>query len=337
MKTKVLAYLLVVTMCSGGGSAWAGTEGLLDTFFGYAAGGSIATGTGETFIGMAAGNHTNSGSWNTFVGHASGYFNTTGHSNSFFGYFTGYNATGNENSFLGYYAGYNTTGSYNTFLGSYSGQNSTVGGNNTFVGYGAGNNNTTGGTNTSLGNLAGYFNNGSGNIFVGNRAGFNETGSNRLYIDNSNTSTPLIYGEFDNRSVRINGAGNGVPGYPAYTLDVSNLGVTRLALHFSLDGTDTGGWITSVADNNFWLSSGAMWDTTAGGWVQKSPDTLAVMAGLGSCGLPGDDEERVCGGHGLSSYDEAEDRLQWLCGAWNCPCLSAASGRGGILGWGPLD
>ena len=38
--------------------------------------------------------------------------------------------------------------------------------------------------------------------FVGNT---NRTWSNVLAIDNSDTATPLIYGEFDNRLLRING------------------------------------------------------------------------------------------------------------------------------------
>ena len=43
-------------------------------------------------------------------------------------------------------------------------------------------------------------------FFIGKEAGKNETGSDRLYIENSDVSTPLIYGEFDNDLVRVNGA-----------------------------------------------------------------------------------------------------------------------------------
>jgi trimeric autotransporter adhesin len=46
---------------------------------------------------------------------------------------------------------------------------------------------------------------GSGNIAIGKSAGYNETGSNKLYIENSNSATPLIYGEFDTNLARING------------------------------------------------------------------------------------------------------------------------------------
>ncbi|WP_415405727.1 tail fiber domain-containing protein [Sulfurovum sp. CS9] len=40
---------------------------------------------------------------------------------------------------------------------------------------------------------------------MGRSAGQSETGSHRLYIENSGSSTPLIYGEFDNDLVRVNG------------------------------------------------------------------------------------------------------------------------------------
>ncbi|MTI29239.1 hypothetical protein E1171_00270, partial [Cytophagales bacterium RKSG123] len=68
----------------------------------------------------------------------------------------------NHNTFLGSRSGYNVRGSNNVFLGSHSG----------------------------------FSNTGNNNVFIGHNAGYNETGSNKLYIDNSNTSSPLIYGDF---------------------------------------------------------------------------------------------------------------------------------------------
>jgi hypothetical protein len=117
------------------------------------------------------------------------------------------NTTGNYNTFLGESAGYsNTTGYGNTFLGRTAGDSNTTGYGNIFLGNAAGNYNTTGNSNTFLGNFSGYVNNtGSGNIFLGDHAGYHETGSNKLYIDNSSTTTPLIYGEFDNRNLTIYG------------------------------------------------------------------------------------------------------------------------------------
>lgn len=46
---------------------------------------------------------------------------------------------------------------------------------------------------------------GTGNVALGYNAGLNETNSNKLYISNSDTSTPLIYGEFDTKKLTING------------------------------------------------------------------------------------------------------------------------------------
>jgi hypothetical protein len=54
-----------------------------------------------------------------------------------------------------------------------------------------------------IGNSALYNNsNGSHSVAIGNCAGYNETGSNKLHIANS-ASCSLIYGEFDNKLVRV--------------------------------------------------------------------------------------------------------------------------------------
>lgn len=57
---------------------------------------------------------------------------------------------------------------------------------------------------------ANYFNSAylrykNSNLLLGPNAGDNETGSGLLYIDNTNTSTPLIGGDFTNRSITLNG------------------------------------------------------------------------------------------------------------------------------------
>jgi len=208
--------------------AWAGnsnTTGYQNTFVGYGAGYLNTTGNYNTFLGLGAGYTNTTSSWNTFLGFNAGYSNTTGNYNTFLGGRAGKNnTTGFDNTFLGGSAGYqnttgysntflgilaggfNTTGYCNTFLGNQAGWYNTTGGSNTFMGYQAGGSNTTGSSNTFLGLMAGVFNTtGSGNVFLGYTAGYNETGSNKLYIDNSNTATPLIYGEFDNNILTING------------------------------------------------------------------------------------------------------------------------------------
>jgi hypothetical protein len=77
---------------------------------------------------------------------------------------------------------------------------------NLFIGYQSGLAHTTGNGNIFIGDQTAYSNQtGSGNVFLGNQAGYNETGSNRLIIDNSSTIEPLIWGDFQNNKVVING------------------------------------------------------------------------------------------------------------------------------------
>lgn len=87
------------------------------------------------------------------------------------------------------YVTWETEGCYNVGVGMLSGYSS-----------------VTAGLNTYIGAYSGYLNvSGKGNIFIGHRAGYSETGSNKLYIESSDSVTPLIYGEFDNDFVKING------------------------------------------------------------------------------------------------------------------------------------
>jgi hypothetical protein len=274
----------------GSHAGYSNTTGANNSFMGYVAGFSNTTGYYNSFIGSHAGYYNTTGANNSFIGARAGIFNTDGHWNSFMGYEAGYsNTTGPYNSFIGARAGYlNTTGHENTFIGFQAGILNTTGFDNSFMGYIAGYSNTTGDHNSVIGAAAGYSNStGSGNLFLGSGAGYSETGSNKLYIDNCYTgdpcTDPFIYGEFDNRILKLDGA-LGIGIRPIYGVDVSGAGLSESQLHFSLNGTDTGGWVTSVADNNFWLSSGAVWDQAGGGWVQKSPDKLAVMAGSGPAG-----------------------------------------------------
>ena len=213
------------------------TTGSNNTFLGYNAGLSNTTGNDNTFLGLYAGYSNTTGYRNTFIGLNAGHSNTTGYDNAFLGYHAGLsnttgnyntflglgpgnsNTTGSYNTFLGHLAGYyNTIGHYNTFLGTNTGYSNTTGTSNTFLGINAGYSNNTGNYNTFLGYYAGYSNNtGIGNIFLGRNAGYYETGSNKLYVANSDTSTPLIYGDFANGILAVNGklgVGTQTPTYP---------------------------------------------------------------------------------------------------------------------------
>jgi hypothetical protein len=88
--------------------------------------------------------------------------------------------------------------------------------------------------------------------------------------------TALAYGE---GSLGVNVAD------PQYSVDVGGTGptLTKSQLHTSVDGSDTGGYFSSGAENSFFLSSGAA--VVNGVWTQKSSDGRAVVIGSGGLGL----------------------------------------------------
>ena len=194
-------------------------------FIGRNSGINNTTGTYNFFAGDSSGYKNTVGSKNIFLGYASGLNNVGeglafGSHNIFIGYQAGYtNDLGFNNIFLGYQAGYSNLGgigeegSFNTFIGYETGFKSQIGGSNTFLGYQAGFENHQGNHNTYLGRWSGAEStDGSYNVFVGTEAGRYEMGSYRLCINAINFAgymPPLIYGEFDNRIVIIDGdAGN---------------------------------------------------------------------------------------------------------------------------------
>ena len=144
---------------------------------------------------------------NVFIGAQSGKANTTGAENTFVGRESGLkNIDGGNNTFIGKQAAFNnTSGSQNTYIGKEAGFRNIVGGENVIVGRSSGRNGSTGNENTFLGAYSGYSVAGDGNVMLGYNAGRNETGSDKLYIDNSNTSTPLIYGDFSSNQLTVNG------------------------------------------------------------------------------------------------------------------------------------
>ena len=126
----------------------------------------------NTAIGSRAGAGLTSGSQNVAIGEASLLANQTGDRNTAVGQSTlRGNMTGSNNVAIGEEALYNSLGSNNVAIGRRAGDNAL-----------------------------------DACVMIGFEAGRNETGSNKLYIENSNSSTPLIYGEFDNDLLVINGA-----------------------------------------------------------------------------------------------------------------------------------
>ncbi|MBN1162773.1 hypothetical protein JXA34_03455, partial [Patescibacteria group bacterium] len=145
--------------------------------------------------------------WNTAVGSSSGYSLASSGSNALYNTFlggqSGYSTTGGDgNVALGYQAGYNnSTGQFNVFAGLNAGVGNSAGNNNIAIGYYAGRYNRNGSNNVAIGYEAGRgttYANKSGDVFLGYQAGYYENNSNRLYIENSNSTTPLIWGDFAN-------------------------------------------------------------------------------------------------------------------------------------------
>ncbi|MCB2195348.1 MAG: hypothetical protein KQH79_05790 [Bacteroidetes bacterium] len=117
--------------------------------------------------------------------------------------------SGTGNTFIGNATGGATNeGTGNTFIGLYSGNENTSGNQNVFIGLAAGHNSNSGSKNIAIGPGAGHnVADADSSIFIGLEAGYFEDKSSRLYIENSSadSSAALIYGEFDNDILIING------------------------------------------------------------------------------------------------------------------------------------
>ncbi len=159
----------------------------------------------NTNVGGYAGNNNREGDYNVYVGMRAGYsLYSYGSQNVGIGYYARYMHAGSNNTSIGFYSGYNNNGNQNVQLGTYSGYS--TGSNNTQIGYAAGQ--VADGTDYSV--MVGYNAGGDADgadysVFIGYNAGYNMDRADTLMIENSNSGTPLIYGEFDNDLVRING------------------------------------------------------------------------------------------------------------------------------------
>lgn len=160
------------------------------------------------FIGDEAGKNDDGTNWNVALGHESLRDNISGLNNSAFGFGTmAYNTTGNENTAIGTVAlSLNTTGNTNVAVGFTAMAINSTGSENVAVGNRALLQPSSGNQNTAIGSGAGQHSRGgaSGNVFIGYNAGKEESGNNKLYIENTDSSTPLIGGDFDTDKVNIN-------------------------------------------------------------------------------------------------------------------------------------
>jgi hypothetical protein len=163
-------------------------EGYFNTAIGCDAASGIIKGYHNTIVGNNAAESLTDGYYNTVIGSDAGQFFTA--------------AT--YNTALGYQSLANGTGGYNTAIGTGTLAAAAAGTYNTAVGLQS-MSSATGHRNTALGRWSGQNNTGNDNVFLGNQAGQNSGAVNdTLYIDNSNTATPLIYGDFSTNKVTIN-------------------------------------------------------------------------------------------------------------------------------------
>ena len=200
----------------------------------------------HTALGRNALRNLNSGVANTSLGWQTLFSLNTGSANTAIGASSmGFLSTGDQNTAVG-----NTTGSvlasgnWNTFIGSFAGEGVTSGFGNVIVGPGT----------TSL--IPGHSK--SGVVYLGYQAGALDTVDNRLFIDNSDTSQPLIYGNFAADSVKIFGT-LGVGNEYAFPNTAGTLGQV-----LQVDGSGNAIWGNAASSGGvFEKVGGVIRDTTS--------------------------------------------------------------------------
>ena len=186
-----------------------------NTAYGFQTLSENTTGFQNTAIGTSAMRDNISGTSNVGIGFGAVRDGTTGFLNVGIGKSALLsNVTGSNNVAIGGDA-FNTTNfaSRSVAIGATAAVNDTSSVDNVYVGYGAGRGTVfaTDGydryNNVMLGSFAGYDCQTNGNVFLGYKAGQNSNADNQLYITNSSTDslTSLIYGQFDNNLLRVNG------------------------------------------------------------------------------------------------------------------------------------
>ncbi len=251
-----------------------------NVLFGYEAGKNVVSGTSNFFAGPSAGYNVTTARRSITIGEGSGYYFQEGEHNIYIGYAAGMGlgigeGGGSYNVYLGSSAGYRVcNGDANVLLGDRSAaemingsRNVMIGAltnylwdgvrrsadtcyDNIYIGFTAAASNYYGRRNVIIGSKAngeltpsGFT--GSGNVFIGNETGYYEKGSDKLYIDNSNTSTPLIYGNFMDGSETLIFHGNvGIGTSP---------GINKLSIS-GLSGSATGSNLI-ISGNNVYYST----------------------------------------------------------------------------------
>lgn len=181
------------------------TAGSYNNIIGRSAMYNNTSGSHNNALGQATLNQNISGDGNTAIGSFALNKNTSGGYNQAIGYGAlSLNTEGKGNNAIGYYAlGNNINGEHNVTNGYISLYTNTSGSNNIALGYKSLYSNSIGNSNVGVGYEAGYSSTGDKNVFIGYQAGYSETGNNKLHIGN-NSIESLVYGEFDNKIMKLN-------------------------------------------------------------------------------------------------------------------------------------
>lgn len=252
----------------GSKSLFSNDGGFYNTAVGYESLINNTSGNYNTGIGTNSTNMNATGDRNTALGYESLHDNVDGDMNVAIGSGSMRNIdNGNENVSIGASSLlYKISGDKNTAVGTLAGFYGSSGERNTFLGHSAGYRNQSGDNNTLVGYNAGrgsYNHSKSGSVMIGHEAGYYENSSNKLYIDNTSTSTPLIYGDFDTNALRVNGS-----------LEIGS--EYKLPL---TDGTDGEVLITDGLGNLTWAGS------TAGLWTDGSGTDISYTDGNVGIGI----------------------------------------------------
>ena len=210
------------------------TTGFNNSTFGFESFKNNTIGNNNVSMGYRALYENDEGSYNVAIGAHSlernkvsqaGSLGGPGFQNVAIGSFSLQNAISNMNVAVGTETLRNlTTGGQNIAMGEHALRDLTTGSGNVSIGYSSmiltsptASSNTSIGTkageqnqgsnNIFIGDGSGQFNNGSGNILIGKNSGLDNMfhmQSNILIIENSSSTNPLIFGDFQNKSVNIN-------------------------------------------------------------------------------------------------------------------------------------
>lgn len=154
-----------------------------------------ASGHSNIAVGYWAGKSLTDGLYSVLIGEGAGYSITTSINNFMLGTNTGWNLDGSDNIGIGAFAMYySTTATDSVVIGSGAGFH-TDGSGNVVIGSGAGD--------VAAG----------GCVFIGYQAGRSESNPNTLHISNTDTATPLIYGDFSTPALTFNGTVTIADGY----------------------------------------------------------------------------------------------------------------------------